>query len=146
MANDDLKAIELFNAHQQSTQERTEFLAKSVFLISGAALTLSINLFLGEKAPALSQDQLCWLSASWIALFASIVGYVLVFALMVIRDYRFGENWRQMLYGKKATDPSNEPGWLDGLMWILGFASVSAFVFGIGTLARLSTVILGAHS
>lgn len=143
MADDHLREIELFNAHQQGTQERTQFLAKSVFLISGAALTLSINLFLGEKAPVLSQDQICWLRTSWFALFASIVGYVLVFGLIIIRDYRFGEEWRQTLYGKKASDPSNEPGWLDHLMWILGVASISAFVFGIGTLAWLSAAILG---
>lgn len=134
--------LELFNAHQEDTRKRTEFLAKSVFLISGAALTLSINLFLGKEAPLLSSCLAGLLRFGWAALFLSIVGYVLAISIMMIRDYRFGERWRRSLHGSKE-DVTGSPGALDALMWILGTLSILCLLTGLGVLAWVSVSLVG---
>lgn len=128
-----LKEMEIFNAHQEDTRKRTEFLAKAVFLIAGSALTLSINLFLSADAPKLSLDYVCILRNGWWALFASMVLYILVLSVMLIRDYAFGERWRQKLNGQNV-DASGNPGWPDAIMWTLGILAMAAFFFGLGSL------------
>ena len=140
----DANELELFNAHQEDARKRTDFLAKSIFLISGTALTLSINLFLGEGAPTVPSDLVNVLRLAWWALFASIVGYVLVLATMLIRDYQFGERWRSKL-DREDIDARNKPGWLDCTMWALGTISILGFLFGIGALAWVSSVLLVPH-
>ena len=135
--------LELFNAHQEDSRKRTEFLAKSVFLISGAALTLSINLFLGKEAPSLTSCLVTLLRSAWLALFASILGYVFVMSVMLIRDYRFGERWRKSLNGQ-PTDVSGTPGCLDTLMWLLGIVSILSLVYGMGALAWVASSLIGA--
>lgn len=142
MSEDDLKRLELFNAHQEDTRKRTEFLAKSTFLISGAALSLSISLFLGKDAPTLSSCQIWLLRSAWLALFFSIVGYVSVVSVMLIRDYRFGERWRKSLQDP-SVDASGNPGALDTIMWGLGVLSVLALLYGIGALALVSSSLIG---
>jgi len=137
----DDKNLELFNAHQEDSRKRTEFLAKSVFLISGTALTLSINLFLGKDAPSLTSCLVTLLRSAWVALFASILGYVFVMSVMLIRDYRFGERWRKKLNGQ-PTDVSGAPGCLDPLMWVLGVMSILGLVYGLGALAWASSSLI----
>jgi hypothetical protein len=144
MTDEQLKSLELFNAHQEDTRKRTEFLAKSVFLISGAALTLSINLFLGKGAPALEPCQVSLLRLGWLALFFSILGYVLVVSLMLIRDYRFGERWRKSINGQQV-DVSGTPGGFDTVMWLLGTLSILSLLVGFGALAWVSSSLIGAQ-
>lgn len=141
---DDWKELEQFNAHQEDTRKRSEFLAKAIFLISGSALTLSINLFLGDKAPKISLELLCLLRQAWIALFGSIAGFVIVFCVMIIRDYTFGERWRQQL-----RDPSQEVAhmkWPDITMWSIGTLSVLTFLIGLAELAWVSCSLLSKAS
>jgi hypothetical protein len=142
MSDDQVKNLELFNAHQEDSRKRTEFLAKSVFLISGTALTLSVNLFLGKDAPLLTSDLATLLRSAWLALFVSILGYVFVMSVMLIRDYRFGECWRKSINGHQ-TDVSGTPGYLDTLMWVLGVVSILGLVYGIGALAWVSSSLIG---
>lgn len=144
MTDDQLKSLELFNAHQEDTRKRTEFLAKSVFLISGAALTLSINLFLGKDAPALDSCHISLLRFGWLALFFSILGYVLVMSVMLIRDYRFGERWRKSINGTQV-DVSGTPGGFDTVMWLLGTLSIISLLAGLGALAWVASSLIGAQ-
>lgn len=137
--------LQLFNAHQEDTRKRTEFLAKSVFLIAGTALTLSINLFIGKDAPKVDASALCLIRWGWGALFASIVGYLAVIGTMMIRDYRFGERWRSRISGE-IVDASGKPGWLEIAMWFFGIASVLSLVAGLGLLAWVSSSLLGVSA
>lgn len=137
-----LKEVEIFNVHQEDARKRTEFLAKAVFLIAGSALTLSINLFLSADAPKLSLDYVCILRNGWWALFASMMLYILVLSVMLIRDYAFGERWRKKLNGQNV-DASGNPGWPDAIMWVLGILAIAAFFFGLGSLAWISSALLG---
>lgn len=136
-----LKEVEIFNAHQEDTRKRTEFLAKAVFLIAGSALTLSINLFLSEDAPKLFPDYVCILKNAWWALFASMMLYILVLSVMLIRDYAFGERWRKKLNGQNV-DVSGNPSWPDAIMWALGILAIVALFFGLGSLAWVSSALL----
>lgn len=140
-----LKELEQFNAHQESTRKRTEFIAKSIFLMSGGALTVSIGLFLRKEAPTIVGHHLPLLKGAWFAFFLSIVAYIIVFGLMVIRDYIFGERWRRRLQGE-AVDVSGNPGWIDTLMWIFATLAVLSFVFGMGALAWVSIGTIGKTS
>jgi hypothetical protein len=135
------KNLELFNAHQESTRKQFEFLCKSIFLIAGAALTLSINLFLSGNAPLLSCMQASVLKASWIALTTSMVGFITSFVIMIFRDYVFGERWRKVLKGE-SNDASGVPGMPDALMWALGILGLLSFFGGlIGLLWIASSLI-----
>ncbi len=142
MTDSYFKELELFNAHQEDTRKRTEFMAKSVFLNAGTALTLSINMFIGKDAPKVDASALCLIRWGWGALFASIIGYLAVVGTMMIRDYRFGERWRNQLNGK-SVDVSGNSGWLEWLMWVFGVVSVLALVAGLGLLAWVSSSLLG---
>lgn len=137
-----LKEVEIFNAHQEDTRKRAEFLAKAVFLIGGGALTLSINLFLSTNAPKLSSDYVCILRNGWWALFVSMMLFVLVLGVMLTRDYAFGERWRKKLNGQNI-DVSGSPSWPDVIMWALGILAIIAFFFGLGSLAWVSSALLG---
>ena len=138
--SDGWKMLEQFNAHQEDSRKRSEFLAKAIFLISGSALTLSINLFIGNNAPILPLGLICLLRQAWIALFVSIVGFVIVIGVMIIRDYTFGERWR-----KQLSDPSNvavHMKWPDIVMWLVGVVSVLAFLIGLAELAWVSCSLI----
>lgn len=141
MTSDEFKELELFNAHQEDSRKRAEFMAKSVFLIGGTALTLSINLFLGKDAPKIQPQHLQMLQIAWAVLFCSIVGYIAVLSTMLIRDYSFGERWRKNLSGADL-DTSGAPGWCDALMWVFGVGSVLSLVAGLGLLAWVSSSLL----
>ena len=56
---------ERLNAHQTKVGEQIESLVKSVFLLSGTALTISIGLFNSPVALQLSSSIKCVLKASW---------------------------------------------------------------------------------
>lgn len=140
-----MNELELFNAHQEDARKRTEFLMKSVFLISGAALTLSIDLFVGKSQErALSNCLIGVLKFGWSALFLSIVTGVLTISIMMIRDYRFGERWRRCLHGKKE-DVTGSPGLFDAVMWIFGPISILCLLAGLGALAWVSVALVGAR-
>lgn len=140
--DNNLKEVEIFNAHQQDTRKRAEFLAKAVFLIGGGALTLSINLFLSTTAPKLSPAYVCILRNGWWALFISMMLFILVLSVMLMRDYAFGERWRKKVNGENV-DVSGSPGWPDAVMWALGILGMASFFYGLGSLAWVSSALLG---
>jgi hypothetical protein len=140
----DAKAVELFNTHQFETKKQFEFLAKTVFLIGGGALTLSINLFLGQEAPHVPCELIILLKTSWSALFLSITCIVLSLTIMLIRDYVFGEKWRAAMNNKKADTSSMQNMHSTYDNWIIGFGIVSLifFLIGLGGLAWTTSSLL----
>lgn len=129
------------NAHQEDNRKRTEFLAKSIFLISGGTLSLSMTMFLGKDAPALTSTLSNLLRAAWITLFMSMVGYILVISVMIIRDYIHGEQWRKVLH-KKLESIDAAPGTSDVIMWILGVGSIISFITGMALVAYVAGALL----
>ena len=49
------KIIDRFSAYQTDTRQRVDTLIKSIFVLSGGALTISIGVFLRHEAPKLTQ-------------------------------------------------------------------------------------------
>lgn len=136
--------LEQFNAHQEDSRKRMEFLMKSVFLISGVALTLSMDLFLGKGVGQVSACLVGLLQFGWMALFLSIVSGVLTISTMMIRDYLFGERWRKSFQGHKV-DLTGTPGCFDVVMWVLGPFSIICLLVGLGALAWVSVSLVGAR-
>jgi len=135
---------EQFNTHQADNRARTDMLAKSIFLLSGGALTISIGIFLRKEAPEIPADLICLLKISWFFLALSIVAYIFVLSLMIIRDYFAGERWRERLDGKQV-DVSGSPGWWDRLMWYSGVIGVTSFLAGFSMLCWFAMSLLGRY-
>jgi cellulose synthase/poly-beta-1,6-N-acetylglucosamine synthase-like glycosyltransferase len=118
--------LEMFNAHQEDVRRRADFLAKSIFILSGGTLTVSIGIFSGSHAPALS----CILKASWWGLFLAIIFLALTLITIIARDYAFGERWRKKINGQNI-DVSGNPTFVEKVIWVLAIICTLAFLAGI---------------
>ena len=136
-----LKEWEQFNQHQEDSRNRTDTIAKSVFLISGASLSLSASLFLSDQAPELSEENRLFLKICWGCLFFAVAGYLSILSLMVCRAYVMGEQWRKRMNGDDV-DLRDSPGIYDTFMWILGPLSFLAFLVGMFFLAYVSMQVI----
>jgi hypothetical protein len=134
-----IKNLEMFNEHQQDVRSRTDSLVKAVFVLSGGALTVSIGVFLKSNRLPLNELSLMALKCSWWFLFTTIVCGVAMLSTIIIRDYRFGERWRNSLRGDLNKNTSGKPGKLEFLIIILGVVGVSSFVLGMLGLAYVAT-------
>ena len=146
----DSKAVELFNAHQIETKKQLEFLAKSIFLIAGSALTLSISLFLSDNAPKLSCELAQILKNSWTVLFLCIVCIILALVIMLIRDYLFGEKWRVALDDHEnnrdadVDDIETMHVTYDKFIILFSVLSLVLFLLGLAELGWVASTLLDA--
>jgi heme/copper-type cytochrome/quinol oxidase subunit 2 len=122
--------LELFNAHQEDVRRRADSLAKSIFVLSGGTLTLSIGIFTGSSAPDLSPFLSCILKTSWWGLFLAIMFLALTLITIIARDYAFGERWRKQLNGQNI-DVSGNPTFVEIIIWVLAIIGILAFLAGI---------------
>ncbi|MGI9047522.1 MAG: hypothetical protein ACR2FI_12220 [Burkholderiales bacterium] len=122
--------LELFNWHQQDVRNRAGSLAKSIFLLAGGTLTVSIGIFAGPSAPSLNSDLSFALKASWWCLFFAITFLLLALLVAIIRDYAFGERWRKHL-DDEAVVVTDSPSWIEVVIWVLGLVGVAAFLTGL---------------
>lgn len=132
-----LKQIEIFNEHQENINKRADTLSKAVFIISGGALTLSINIFLGINRPRISNNLLIVLQTSWISLFYSVLSLALMMSFMIIGAYIFGERWRVKMKGVKII-ADGWPTWSTVVTWFWGISGLAAFLYGLGALAYVA--------
>lgn len=144
-APDEQKTIELFNAHQENNGKRAEFLAKSVFLLSGGALTVSMGVFLGGNSPTpLTPELHPLLIMSWGHLLKSMTAFVLLIAIMILRDYIFAENWRRKIQGKTYIESLAPLYVADAIIWILGITGLIYTFKGFWGLSDVATALLVA--
>jgi hypothetical protein len=120
------KEMDLFNRHQEDTRKRIDTISKSVLLISGGALTVSIGIFLRTDRPKLLPGLLCVLQFSWYTLFYCLIAFILVMGFMVLAAYVFGERWRRKLKGEKI-DASGWPPSLSLAAWLFGITGIMLF-------------------
>ncbi len=128
--------LEQFNAHQEDVRRRVDSLVRSIFLLSGGALTLSIGLFAGGKVQLHDQALLECLRQSWWALFVSITLLTAALVSIIIRDYAFGERWRRQLDGGPEAAHYMWQEWLIVTLAILG---ILVFLGGMLGLAWVAT-------
>ena len=135
--------FEKLNAYQTKVGEQITSLVKSVFLLSGTALTISIGLFNSPISSQLSSTIKCVLKVSWGSFFISIVVLVISLSLIVMENYRFGTRW---LYLVKTNDPEGA-GNINRFSFVvliemLLFIGIILFIIGMFGLAWASMSIL----
>jgi hypothetical protein len=136
-------AFEQFNQHQIDTRNRLNFLVQSVLLLAGGALTASIAVFTGSRSIQLEDRLALTLGCSWWALVMSICLAVLVVAIVVLRDYWFGEQWRKQLNDPSAM-ANDSPGFADLTIIIFGVLSLLSFLGGFIGIAYVATQVVVA--
>lgn len=134
-------SLELFNAHQEDARRRADSLAKSIFILSGGTLTVSIGIFTGLSAPALTPELTCILKASWWGLFLAIIFLTLTLLVILARDYCFGERWRKGI-SDKSIDVSGKPTYVETIIWVLAFFGILTFLGGMFGQAYVATNVL----
>ena len=131
-------AAEMHNTYMRETRGRADGLIRGILLISGGALTLSLNAFLREHAIQILPGYVASLKCAWGLLFASMVCAVLV-PLSLIVGARFqGIRWRKYLDDGKPGDKLNQPFWSELFAWIFGIVSISGCCGGLVLLARIA--------
>lgn len=135
-----LEELAQFNQHQQDARGRLDTLAKSVFLLAGGALTLSINAFTGADVPAITADLAYSLKISWSLLFYSMVAFLLVIASVLLDMYVFGERWRRQLDG----GPEASHFKIELLQIALSASAILSFMVGFGLMAYVAIGMVNA--
>ena len=138
------KTIDRINSYQADTRQRVDTLIKSILVLSGGALTISIGIFLRDGAPTLEPKYMHVLQYSWALIFYAMASSALVLFCMVCQGYYFGELWKVRLEtgvnriaGNKILLTSRVLNWLFG---VSGFVS---FIGGLGALAYVSIMAVG---
>lgn len=134
--------LELFNQHQADARNRLNFLVQSILLLAGGALTASVSVFTGSRTIKLDVIQANALACSWWLLIASMCLALTVVALVLLRDYAFGERWRRALVDP-TVDASGQPGWME--KFIIAFSLMSLFTFfsGFIGIGYVATAVIG---
>ena len=125
-----------FNEFQAQTRDRIETTIKSVFLISGGMLTLTVGAILSGNPPKIPIELLPILKFAWGLLFYSISASLLLMFLLVVSTYHMGLRW------SKKIDENNEKSetittwlWLEITNWAIGTSGIIACLVGIGLMA-----------
>lgn len=136
----ELKHFELYQEYEKDLRSRVDTIAKGIFLLSGGALTLSINIFTQPNHPTVSVAELVWLREAWFALFASVALMVTVQLLILIRASRYADAWSRKLNKVKSDFPKQT--FSGYVAWGLGLSGIGAFMFGFFMLAYVSISVL----
>lgn len=132
----DNAAHEMHNTFLREVRARVDSLVKSLLLIGGGALTISIGNFLRPVHPLLSDKDLYKLKVAWILLFGSMVLSILLVLVMIISSALHGDRWGKFLKEKKAE--LEQPKHLPKLAWFLGVVGVIFCCAGLGMLALVA--------
>ena len=135
-----LEELAQFNQHQQDARGRLDTLAKSVFLLAGGALTLSINAFTGTDVPFITTDLAYSLKISWGLLFYSMVAFLLVLFSVLLDMYVFGERWRRQLDG----GPEASHFKVELFQIALAASALLSFIVGFGLMAYVAIGMVNA--
>lgn len=139
------KIIDRFSAYQADTRQRVDTLVKSVFVISGGALTISIGVFLRNEAPKLSSRLTELLQCSWYLLFCSLAAAAIVLFIMIVQGYYIGELWNRIREtGVNEIESSLLLKISRVANWCFGIAGFVSFLVGLLMLAFVSVTAIGA--
>lgn len=134
-----IEKIEQFNAFQSQTWERIMTTIKSVFLISGGMLTLTVGAFLSGDPPKIPVDLLPTLKCAWILLFYSISASLLLMLLLVISSYHMGVRWAKNIKGNNdKIEIISTWRCLEVVNWVIGVSAIIACLIGVGLMAYVA--------
>lgn len=134
--------LEQFNAHQQDVRNRGTALVKTILLISGGALSISIGVFARRNGLELTDFSIRALQWSWFALFGAILLLITSLVVIIARDYSFGERWRDFRHGKR-TKLRERIVWVEVLIWGTAVIGYLFFVLGMLGLAIVASAVVG---
>ena len=139
------KIIDRFSAFQTDTRQRVDTLIKSIFVLSGGALTISIGVFLRHEAPKLSPRITELLQYSWYLLFFSLAAAAIVLFIMIAQGYYISELWdRTQKTGENKIDSSSLLKISRVLNWCFGITGFVSFLVGLFMLAFVSVTTIGS--
>lgn len=137
MADNDGKTV-ILNTSLQDLRSRVDTLAKSIFLIAGGAITLSVNLYLNKKSAF--TNVINHLKTSWFYLLASILLFAVVIGLLIIQGYLCGEFYRAKIL--KNDNSNTEPNrFLDIAALAMGILGFAFFIIGMRYLILTATYL-----
>jgi len=140
------RAIDRINTYQTDTRQRVDTLIKSIFVLSGGALTISISVFLRHEAPKLTPTITEFLQYSWYLLFFSLAAAAIILFIMIIQGYYFVKLWNSdRKTGEKKTDTSLKLKISRGINWTFGVTGFIAFLIGLGMLAFVSATAIDTN-
>ncbi|HCW89247.1 MAG TPA: hypothetical protein DHU56_04210 [Marinobacter sp.] len=131
------------NSYQADTRQRIDTLIKSILVLSGGALTISIGIFLRPGAPDLEKQLLPVLQVSWGLIFYAMASAALVLFIMICQGYCLGELWKR----KQRTGIDSIQGnrlllFFRYLSWCFGTTGFISFLSGLGALAYVSILAI----
>lgn len=118
----------ILNSTLADIRARVDTLAKSVFLIGGASITLSVNLYL-DKKDSLS-NVICFLKNSWIFLLVSIGLFSVVIGLLILQGFISTEFYREKIEKNKVIE-SHPKRYLDYIALVIGIFGFFSFIIGM---------------
>ena len=131
-------AAEMCNTYLRENRGRADGLVRGLLLITGGALTLSLNAFLREHAIQILPGYVSTLKCAWGLLFAAMVCAILVPLSLIIGARFHGIRWRRHLAEGRPDDELRQPIWSDRFAWTFGLASIAACCGGLVLLARIA--------
>lgn len=139
------KIIDRFTAYQTDTRTRVDTLVKSIFVMSGGALTISIGVFLRNEAPPLDMTLVARLQCSWALLFFSLAASAVVLFTMILQGYRISALWQNaQKTGNNEIESSPFLKVSRMVNWLFGVSGFLSFLVGLGLLAYVSVAAIGS--
>jgi len=142
---DHQKRLDSFNDHQKDNRGRITLLANYVFVLAGASFTASVTVFSSRPKEEITSLISGLLHDSWFGLFASVVSFLAVIAIMIARDYFFAElTWRPSLTNETPVLNSRSGVYkaVDFLLLLAGAVGIYAFVYGLYNLTKAATAFV----
>jgi hypothetical protein len=134
---------EAFNAFTADWKNRIETLIKTVLLLSGGVMSITIGAYINANPPKLPEIAINIIRYSWYLLSGSLVASLLTFFLLVVSGAIVLKKWEKRVSTKiEGLVIIDSPRWLHILCWGLGIIAVVSCLIGVALVAHGATYLL----
>ena len=134
--------VSLFYAFQEDARRRYDSLGRSLVLISGGALTLSIGALLQKSRLPLAPETIEIVRWAWLSLFGCIFASLGFIGASVWSQHIYAKHWEQDFYGSKPRPWGSSV--LNRLQILLVVLALFLFVGGLAGLAWAALSVVSA--
>jgi len=139
------KGSDTFNTFTADWKNRVETLIKTVMLLSGGVMSITIGAYIETSGPrpAIPESGLSVIRWSWYLLSSSLVASLLTFFTIVISGSIVLFRWQKVMH-LNAEDRTviDSPLWLRMLAWSFGVFAVLSCAVGLALVAQGATYLL----
>lgn len=129
---DNIEAATLVSSHGIEFRARIDTLIRSLFLISGGVLSITIGAFISGKPPAIPKEALNSIVYAWYSLSFSIITALITMFLLIIAQAQTTSKWEeQLVTNSLGKEIIHNPMWLKAVMWIIGIFSFVSCIVGL---------------